>query len=85
MTDNEFDLLDELYFLQSYPYLVKTLNMSEDVIHSTLDILLKKGWIKCYISPTEEIDFDISKFEKEYWNYHYLATKAGLLAHNSNY
>ena len=85
MTDNEFDIIDELYFIQSYKNLVKTMNVSKDKIRSTLENLLKKGWVKCFISPTDEIEFDIEKFEKEYWNYHYLATKAGLLAHNSNY
>ena len=85
MTNVEFDVLDELYFLLSYKVLVKTLDMNEDVLKSTLGNLLKRGWVKCYISPTEEIEFNIINFKKEYWNYHYLATKAGLMAHNSNF
>ena len=85
MTDNDFDVIDELYFIQSYQYLTKTLDMSGKNIKTTLEGLLKRGWINCYITPTEEIEFDIRNFEKEYRNYHYLATKAGLLAHNSNY
>lgn len=85
MTDNKFDLIDELYFIQSYQYLAKTLDVNDEDIKLTLEGLLKRGWINCYISPTKEIEFDIKNFEKEYRNYHYLATKAGLLAHNSNY
>ena len=85
MTDAEFDILDELYFLQSYKDLTKSLDMSDGEIKSALEKLIIKGWVKCYISPTAEIELDIGELEKEYWNYHYLATKAGLLAHNSNY
>ncbi len=83
MTDKEFDLLDELYFIRSYQYLSKTLDVNDEDLKLTLEGLLKRGWINYYISPMEEIEFDIRDFEKEYRNYHYLATKAGLLAHNS--
>ena len=85
MTNIEFDVLDELYFLQSYKYLINTLELSDGRLKDTLRVLLEKGWLKCYISPTDEIEFESSNFEKEYWNYYYLATKAGLLAHNSNF
>jgi DNA-binding MarR family transcriptional regulator len=85
MTNAEFDVLDELYFLQAYKELVETLKMSDSELKSILENLLKRGWIKCYLSPLEEKELDISDLEKEYWNYHYLATKAGLLAHNSNF
>lgn len=85
MTNAEFDVLDELYFLRSYKDLADSLDMSDDLIRATLERLLKRTWIKCYSSPIEEIELDIKKLETEYWKYHYLATKAGLRAHNSNY
>ena len=85
MTNAEFDVLDELYFLQAYKELVETLKMSDSELKPILENLMKRGWIKCYLSPFEEKELDISDLEKEYWNYHYLATKAGLLAHNSNF
>ena len=85
MTDIEYDVLDELYFLQSYKELEEGLKLSNKELHLTLANLLKKGWIKCYAEPTAETALDISELEKDYWNYHYLATKAGLLAHNSNF
>ena len=83
MTEIEFEVLDELYFLQSYQYLINTLKMEDDNLKETLSILITKGWVRCYRSPTEEVDFEHSIFEKNYRNYHYLASKAGLLAHNS--
>ena len=85
MTTNEFDVLDELYFLQSYEDLIKTLKLPNKTIKEALLELIKKGWLKCYISPTEELTFESTEFERDYRNYHYLATKAGLLAHNSNF
>ena len=85
MTTIQFDVLDELYFLQSYDYLTRTLKLNDKILKETLEELLKKGWIKCYSSPTEEPMSESLEFEKHYWNYHYLATKAGLFAHNSNF
>ncbi len=84
MTNAEFDILDELYFIRSYKDLVESLDMSKVILKSTLEKLLKRGWISCYVSPIEEIELDNKNLEKEYWKYHYLATKAGLGAHNSN-
>jgi hypothetical protein len=83
MTENEFDVLDELYFLQSYQYLLNTLQIEDDILKSTLQELISKGWVRCYITPSDEVEFNRSTFEKEYKDYHYLASKAGLLAHNS--
>ena len=83
MTETEFDVLDELYFLQSYNYLRTTLNIGDEILKDTLQKLTVKGWVKCYSSPTEELEFDSSTFENNYRNYYYLASKAGLLAHNS--
>ena len=83
MTEIEFEVLDELYFLQSYQYLINTLKIGDDILKSTLQELISKGWVRCYSSPSEEVDFELSVFAKEFKNYQYLASKAGLLAHNS--
>lgn len=85
MTDFEFDVLDELYFLQPYSYLLKTMKMDDLKVKSTLKDLLKKGWVKCYKSPSEELDTDQVDYENCFAEYHYLASKAGLFAHNSNF
>jgi len=84
MTDIEFQILDELYFLQSYSYLTKTVGISEAELKTGLKSLLQKGWIRCYKTPSEEIEFPNRHFDSEYWSYYYLASKTGLLAHNSN-
>lgn len=84
MTELEFNVLDELYFLQSYSYLSSSLKLSDDDLKKTLIALLNKGWVRCYTSPIDELGSETLSVESEYKNYHYLATKAGLLAHNSN-
>lgn len=83
MTDIEFQILDELYFLQTFGYLTKAIDHTEAELKSGLESLLRKGWIRCYKSPSEEIDFYTSSFDSEYWSYYFLASKTGLLAHNS--
>jgi len=85
MTDKEFDILDELYFLQSYRVLRNLIKMPEEDLRDELMSLFLKGWIRCYKNPEEEIDFDASRFKMEYQKYYYLASKEGLLAHNSNF
>lgn len=85
MTDEEFDVLDELYFLQSFTYLLNEIGMKEDKLKSTLVDLCEKGWVKSYSSPTEQVVFERSNFEESFANYYYLASKAGLMAHNSNF
>jgi hypothetical protein len=85
MTDNEFDVLDELYFLQSFNALAKSVHISEKDLVDVLKVLIKKGWLRTYINPNDEIRFDAIQFEKDYHKYYYLASKEGLLAHNSNF
>lgn len=85
MTDKEFDLLDELYFLVSYDALQESVNLTDPEIKATLNQLLEKGWVRCFINPNDELDHDEIRYQKEYKNYYYLASKEGLLAHNSNF
>lgn len=85
MTNIEFDILDELYFIQSYDFLVRTLKLNDKLLKKSLRDLIARGWVTCYSSPSEELAFESDEFEKDYCNYHYLATKAGLMAHNSNF
>lgn len=83
MTDKEFDTLDELYFTISYESLKSKLSMEDKELKSELLGLMGKGWVKCLHKLTDEEICDLENFEEEYKNYNYLATKAGLLAHNS--
>jgi hypothetical protein len=83
MTDPQFDIMDELYFISSFEELMTKLSMEESEVINELHTLIQKGWVKCIEKDTEaDIESPIN-FKAEFKKYNYLATKAGLLAHNS--
>ena len=84
MTDQEFEILDELYFVQTFDALLNSTGFSEPELKRWLNHLIDKGWVKCLDTSTEKVLSDSLDFSNHYKNYRYLATKAGLLAHNSN-
>lgn len=81
MTDDEFDLLDELYFVHPYQYLKETLGWEDELLKSTLESLYQKSFIKCLAAPDEEI-FEVKNLKNEAEQMFFLATKKGLMAHN---
>jgi hypothetical protein len=83
MSDLEFDILDELYFVTPFNSLQQTLQMGEDVLKSALYELIGKGWVKCFHPGSIEVVTEELHYQENFRRYHYLATKAGLLAHNS--
>ena len=85
MSDLEYDLLDELYFIQSYHQIKKTLDWEDDTLKNTLNQLFQKGWLKCYLSPNEELFGKEIDLATGYRSYFYLASKEGLFAHNSTH
>ena len=83
MTDQEFDVLDELYFVQSFEEVMEATALPPDTLRKVLEDLLEKGWIRCMLSRNEDISGEEINFQENYEHYFYLATKAGLIAHNS--
>lgn len=82
MTDYEFDILDELYFVHSFAHLQKELDYTDEVLIATLKSMEIKGWVRFLKDVDEEWqqnDITFNEFTKSY----FLATKNGLLAHNS--
>lgn len=84
MTDLEFDILDELYFVQSFESLEKTLELEPLTLKNNLQALIDKEWVKCFIDNTREVFKDEINLDKHYREYTYLATKQGLLAHHAD-
>ncbi len=82
MSDAEFDLLDELYFVQPFGYLKESLGWDDKPILDTLQSLYTKGMIKCLNTPDEE-RFDEVDILKDGKGLLYLASKKGLMAHNA--
>ena len=82
MTELEYDIIDEIYFVQSFDNLLSSLDLDPETLKRMLKSMFIKGWIRCYINPSEEIfqwDLDL---DSDYGQYLYTASKAALLAHN---
>ena len=82
MSDLEFDILDELYFLIHFNDLIGELDMSDDEIKPVLIKLFKKDWLRCYSEPDVEIESSQVDLDINFRNYYYLASKTGMKAHN---
>lgn len=82
MTDEQYDVLDELYFIISFDQLRKELDTDQEKLKEVLKQLLKKGWVKCFANVSEELLPEEADMDTCFHHYFYLATKAGLLAHN---
>lgn len=82
MSENEFDLLDELYFVQHYRDLKEAIGWEDELVLITLQSLYSKGYIKCLKAPDDEI-FDGLDFQNTGKDLYYLATKKGLMDHNA--
>ncbi|MBF9254817.1 hypothetical protein I2I11_16045 [Pontibacter sp. 172403-2] len=84
MSENEFDILDELYFVTSYPDLKSTLSLSDEEICAALQSLIRKGYVKIlYPDQDTEHAYVEADFGRQCREYYFLATKAGLMVHNS--
>ena len=75
-------MLDELYFVVSFNELQTTLDLEADELKNVLQTLLRRDWIKCLSSQTDELSASEVNFEENYRDYFYLATKSGLLSHH---
>ena len=82
MNNEEFDLMDELYFVQPFSYLLETLNWEEELLLTNLQSLYSQGYIKCLDDPDKERFGEVDIFN-EGTSLYFLATKKGLMAHNT--
>lgn len=82
MSDEEFDVLDELYFVQPYAFLQETLAWEDKRLLDTLTSLVEKGWVKCFTEPDQEC-FETINLQEVGKELLYLATKKGLMAHTT--
>lgn len=80
MSDEEFDVLDELYFIISYDELMERLDIERAALQKVLSVLRDKEWLRVYSKLEEEVtDADLENNGESYF---YLASKKGLMAHN---
>ena len=83
LSGQEYDIMDELYFVISFEELLKILPLDRNILKRGLSRLVEKRWVKCFKNPEQDIDFDDVDYENQFDKYHYLATKEGLFVHNS--
>lgn len=84
MTDLEFEILDELYFVTAYSELKEKVGVPDEEFREGLRGLISMNYIKCLFPDQDnEVPFDPEHFAVAGEKYFFLATKAGLLTHNS--
>lgn len=83
MTDDEFDVLDELYFVTSFEQLLEGTEMDSGKLIQVLKEIYQKGWVKIMETVDDEVSKDKPDLDNKADGYFFLATKEGLLAHNS--
>ncbi|WP_421871961.1 transporter [Marinoscillum sp.] len=83
MSDAEFDVLDQLYFVTQMKQIQEETSISSSELIPVLERLHQKGWIKIMETVDEEVSEKEIDLKNRAQQYFYLATKEGLLAHNS--
>ncbi|SNR34269.1 helix-turn-helix domain-containing protein [Hymenobacter mucosus] len=84
VTDPEFDILDELYFVTSFPDLARKTGLTPPELERHLRSLLEQGLVRSYWpDPDTELAFEESSFGAIVRDCFFLASKEGLLQHNT--
>lgn len=84
MTNAEFDILDELYFVTSFRDLAQKTGLPTTELENGLRSLLEQGLVRSYWpDPDTELAYETSSFGAISRDAYYLASKEGLLQHNS--
>ena len=82
MSEEEYNIMDQLYFVTSFEDVKDLSGVDETVIVAVMWKFILVGWIKCFDGPEEEVELTEDDFKTNFAKYHYLASKQGLLAHN---
>ena len=84
LTDLQFQILDSLYFVETFANVWEEAETTRPVIVDELRTMIDRGWIQVMLFDEKSDDyvrtpiFDTDHLE----NYFFLATKEGLLKHN---
>ncbi len=86
LTELEADILGELYFITTWPELAAALKRppTDAALRTALEALVKRGLVRSYFpDPDSEFHYQPMLFAEHYPQMQYLASKAGLVAHNT--
>jgi len=85
LSDIEYDVLNAIYFVESFNTILEECKYPQNVVADVLKQLIAKKFV-----TSMQFDEEKQEFKKTFYYdsdnmhaYHYLATKEGLLAHNS--
>lgn len=86
MNDLEFDILDSIYFVESFDTIVSECSeKNEHVIADAIKQMIAKRWVQVMEWSDEKNEFVKTYFydTDNMRAYQYLCTREGLMAHNS--
>ena len=84
LTDLQFQILDSIYFVESFEHIVEEAEQPVPIVVDELRTMIDRGWVQVMQFDDVKEDYvrtaiyDADNMQ----NYHYLATKDGLLKHN---
>ncbi len=82
MSDAEYEILDELYFIKTFGELQGLFMSGEFHLEEELWKLIQKEWVKILGDQDEEIVLEKDEFMEQKTKFRFNATKKGLMAHN---
>lgn len=83
MEDIFYDILEELYFIQTFDGIAEKLNLESNVLQRYLWKMYDLGLVKTMVNFDEEVEQNEEEFKQNFKKYHYIASKKGLMWHNS--
>ena len=85
LSELEYEVLGALYFVEPFVHILEECNAPEPVVADVLKSLIQRKWVTPMKFDEQQQEY-VRSFIYDTDNmraYHYLATKEGLLAHNS--
>ena len=83
MTNTQYEIIDALYFVIPFDELLAQLDLDEGLLVVELHKLHQKGWIRVYDAIDQELE-NHALLDDRFTKYQFLASKQGLIAHNSD-
>ena len=82
MTNIEYEIIDELYFVISFNELLAQLDFDKELLENELRKLYQKGWIRIYDGIDKELENHVL-LDESFSKYRFSVSKKGLSEHNS--
>ena len=83
MSEEEFELIDQLYFIKNFDQLRQEMQIDELNLRELIYLLSQKKWLKCLLNEREIEILNRDFFIEQYKNLSFNATKEGLKAHHN--